>query len=327
MRPLLIAALALSGCFAANDVREAPLDTAIDTGPEGEGELDRPRDTGDTGDTGLADTSDTGGLDTGPEPEPVDSGEACYLGPDRDFAVCLPVGAPAPMPAGYDYPAPLNGSPQYLAPLAYLDLDGLDEGTALAPNFALGEFAQAWKGRYGVVQPHAIERMQAMRDALGALVVNSGYRSPEYNAGVGGATWSRHMYGDAFDIDPVSVSLDTLRATCEAHGAGYVGVYTTHIHCDWRDDPLSVPFFGSGDRASRPAPKPAHDATILRQGRRLTAPATGWDEGEPLREWRAFSATGALLAEARGESFEAPPGAVRVTVRVGMAIERSTALE
>ena len=157
--------------------------------------------------------------DTG-DPAPVGDGEACYLGEARDRRMCLEVVEVASLPVEYDYPAPLSGSSQYYEPLRYLDLDALDPSARLAPNFVLEEVAQAYKGRFGVVQTHAIDRLQAMRDDLGALVINSGYRNPDYNAGVGGATWSRHMYGDAFDIDPVSASLTELAEACEAEGRG-----------------------------------------------------------------------------------------------------------
>jgi hypothetical protein len=325
---ILCVALLMAGCATANDVRGP----SFDTGPEGGAELDLPEPTTEE-DTGVPVPEDTGApTDTG-EPEdtggasPAATDEACYLGPQRDSTVCLPVGILEPLPVAYQYPAPLNGSAQYLPPLTYLDLYAHDENEALAPNFILGEFAQAWKGRYAVVQPHAVARVQAIRDELGPIVVNSGYRNPEYNASVGGATWSRHQYGDAFDLDPVSVDLATLDAACRAHGAGYVGVYETHIHCDWRNDALSEPFFGLGRQWITPSSAPALDASIVHRGTVLTAPASGWDEGEPLREWRAFDASDAMIASSVTRTFNPPPRATRVEVTVGRVLTRSLRLE
>lgn len=136
-------------------------------------------------------------VDTNLEVLPVDPAEVCYLGPDRSSDVCLPVAGLDVTPPDYEYPEPLYGSAQYQAPRRYLWLDELDGGIALAPNFLLLEIAVPEKGPFAVVQPHAVASLQAVRDDLGALIVNSGYRNPAYNAGVGGATWSRHQYGDA----------------------------------------------------------------------------------------------------------------------------------
>jgi hypothetical protein len=245
--------------------------------------------------------------------------EACYPGADETWTTCLPVHTLTPIPAEYIYPPPLDGDPQYTAPTRYLDLDLEDPRLALAPNFVLEETAQAWKGRWGVVQGHAVARLQDLRDELGALVVNSGYRNPVYNEGVGGATWSRHQYGDAFDLDPASVSLDDLADACADHGAGYVGVYETHIHCDWRDDPLDPAFFDLDKRLAPPSRLPERSASIVPglEGR-LTAPAAGWDEGEPLRDWFAFDSTGQPLARQRSRTFVPPPGTAEVAVWVGL---------
>lgn len=302
---LAAVALLLAGCPDRweTGVRRAPLDTFY---------LDRPGDT---------DTDPDTEPDTEPDTDPPLELEACYLGQDRAGTTCLPVEDPPGTPSGYSYPAPLGGSAQYRAPFRFLDLEAEDPDQRLAPNFTLSEFAQAYKGRWAVVQPHAVARIQGLRDQLGALIVNSGYRSPSYNASIGGASSSRHMYGDAFDIDPVSVSLEALRAACVSAGAGYVGVYTTHIHCDWRDDPLDAAFFGSA-RAAAPAPPPALDAWIDHLGGRLVAPAEGWDEGEPLREWTAWDASGAVIEVVRAETYAPPARAARVRVEVGMALTR-----
>lgn len=45
------------------------------------------------------------------------------------------------------------------------------------------------------------ERAQVLRDLLGTpLEVRSGYRSPEHNRRVGGATWSKHLKAEALDL-------------------------------------------------------------------------------------------------------------------------------
>lgn len=253
--------------------------------------------------------------------------EACYLGPAKDNSVCFPIATPVPFPEGYDYPAPYQDSANYRAPLRYLDLDTIDPSVEIAPNFTLDEIAQTWKGRYAVVQPHAIVRLQDLRDALGPIVVNSGYRPPGYNADIGGATHSRHMYGDGFDLDPVDVPLTTLEAAC-TQNAGFLVEYETHVHCDWRGIDLDLGFFGlpdmgdMGDMEGLQLDHPVMSATLERdpQTEEWRAPATGFDEGEPLRRWYAFDADGRLLAEARGRSFAAPTDAAWVEVIVGAQV-------
>jgi len=45
------------------------------------------------------------------------------------------------------------------------------------------------------------ENLQVLRDYLKApITVNSGYRSPQHNANVGGAKRSQHLFGTASDI-------------------------------------------------------------------------------------------------------------------------------
>jgi Peptidase M15 len=254
---------------------------------------------------------------TTPVETPVDPDEACYPGPSGIYDVCLDVAGLEPIPEDYEYPPPLDGSLQYLAPVRFLWLDDVDGGTDLAPNFALSEFADPLDGAYAVVQPHAVASLQLVRDELGPLVVNSGYRSPAHNFSVGGATWSRHMYGDGFDLDPVSATLDELVDSCEANGAGYVGLYETHVHCDWRYDDLDAAFFPTALGASASTPLPELSAGVVEVAGRLTAPATGWDEGEPLRVWRAYDASDVLLDEMVSRQYTAPSGAARVEVVVG----------
>ena len=148
--------LLLLAC-AADDIANS----GLVTGPEGDLELDpgpdtaEPQDTADTGDTGDTTQEDTG--------SPL---EVCYPGADESWTTCFPlVDWSTSWGEGYDYPEPLGGSPLYRKPIRFLDLRDLDESEALAPNFALGELMSAAKGRYGLFQPHAVERIQALRDA------------------------------------------------------------------------------------------------------------------------------------------------------------------
>lgn len=280
----------------------------FDTSTEGE-DSQRPDDSADDSDP-PEDTS---------VPEPSGE-EVCYLGADRKGVTCLPLVDYDPAWGDdYEYPDPLSGSAQYRAPIRFLDLNAVDAATKLAPNFVLSEVAQDWKGRYAVFQPHAVERLQDIRDAIGGpLTINSGYRNISYNASVGGAGSSRHVYGDAADMASSLADLEELGELCADLGAGYIGYYASHVHCDWRDDPLEPAFYGSAF-APAAAPKPEHRARLV-PGPTWTAPAEGWDEGEPLREWRAYDAAGALIAEARGDTFTPPTLTAEVEVTVGRAV-------
>lgn len=202
----------------------------------------------DEGDNESADGDDDGDDDPDLE-DPVDAPEAgaevCYPGPSDDYSMCFPlVDYVEEMGAAYDYPEPYEGSDQYRAPVRFIDLDPLDHGLPLSPNFVVSEFMHRDKGQFGLYQVHAVESLQAIREATGGpLYTNSGYRNVTYNEGVGGAEWSRHMYGDAMDMYSDTVSLAELADICEDMGAGFTKLYTSHVHCDWRDDPLDFAFF------------------------------------------------------------------------------------
>jgi hypothetical protein len=322
MLPILTSLLACRSGLSDASVRHAPTDVddpgEADPGAPPEVEPDVPDHavTG-SGTTVLSDDEEST-TDTGAGTSAGGSGIwACYPGSDGSWLTCLETVELVPPPADYDYPEPLDS--RYAEPIRFLDLAAIDPGTMLAPNFALDEVASEWKGQWAVVQPHAIDTLQRIRDALGPTVINSGYRSPAYNDSVGGATWSRHMYGDAFDAAATGASLDDLADACADEGAGYVGWYEAHIHCDWRDDALDPVFYGL--RAAGPnTVGEARTAVVAWDGALLTAPADGWDEGEPLREWLATDAAGNVIAAATGRSFAPPAGASRVTVTVGREV-------
>jgi zinc D-Ala-D-Ala carboxypeptidase len=84
-------------------------------------------------------------------------------------------------------------------------------------------------------------KLQAMRHALGdqPIRVTSGFRSQACNAAVGGASSSRHLYGDAVDMGAGPHSLCKLAQQARNHGfrgilgPGYAG-HSDHTHVDHR---------------------------------------------------------------------------------------------
>lgn len=84
-------------------------------------------------------------------------------------------------------------------------------------------------------------KLQALRHALGdqAIRVTSGFRSTSCNSAVGGASDSRHLYGDAVDLGSGPHSLCRLAQQARNHGfngilgPGYPG-HGDHTHVDHR---------------------------------------------------------------------------------------------
>ncbi|WP_245373345.1 D-Ala-D-Ala carboxypeptidase family metallohydrolase [Crossiella equi] len=84
-------------------------------------------------------------------------------------------------------------------------------------------------------------KLQALRHALGdqPIRVTSGFRSRTCNSNVGGATDSRHLYGDAVDLGAGPHSLCRLAQAARNHGfngilgPGYPG-HGDHTHVDHR---------------------------------------------------------------------------------------------
>ncbi len=323
MRPGLALVLLAFACRSPgpDDATATVDDTAEDTplstddGPSETDESEEPGPTDEPVETDVhtdahtdLDTDDTGmGL------------PLCFPGPLGDGTACL--GTVPARSWGPDWVYPSSGDTRYSPPRRFLDLTQVDASARLSANFVLSEIAQGVKGRWALVQPHLVEHLQAVRDATGGpLFVNSGYRSPAYNRGVGGASFSRHQWGDAADVRSDAVDLLLLGSLCLDEGAGWVGYYESHVHCDWRDDPNHPVLFGAALRSAGAREHPAQRSARLVLGPSLTAPATGWDEGEPLRIWHFWDASGVELSTERGPSVLPPDGARRVRVEVGQEI-------
>lgn len=262
----------------------------------------------------------------GPSPE----GQVCYPGSDGDYETCFDLVA---MRDEYRIPD-IPGEPKpasYVDPIALIDLTDLSESESLTASFVLGEIGQKWKGDHAVIQRHAIEKLQDLRDDAGPITVNSGYRPPAYNAGLSGsAGYSRHMYGDAFDMKPHEVSLSELADICKKHDAypGWIHVYTAHVHCDWRHKPQDSAFYPQTATAAPdgatygPAEPPPCDATLVDAGDgTLTVEHEGFDEGQPLIEWTLLDDNGVVVELAEGSLATIPPQAESAVVEVGRCVQ------
>ena len=101
-------------------------------------------------------------------------------------------------------------------------------------NFDWREFACPCCGK-NLTSSKLVEAVQQIRDLVGPVRINSGYRCPQHNAAVGGAKHSRHLLGTAADIKPLQASMqDVLDAalTIGEFAGGGIGVYRTFIHVD-----------------------------------------------------------------------------------------------
>ena len=78
----------------------------------------------------------------------------------------------------------------------------------LSKNFTLAELTKTNTGLSNALPKHLEENLQSLvdnvlqpaRDALGAIVVTSCYRSPEVNKDIGGSKTSQHCLAQAADL-------------------------------------------------------------------------------------------------------------------------------
>jgi zinc D-Ala-D-Ala carboxypeptidase len=137
-------------------------------------------------------------------------------------------------------------------PATYSRLYALQDGDCTPAHFSYAEMDDGCGGSgfdggavsEATARSNALRTMwklEAMRHALGdrPLIVTSAFRSRSCNAAVGGASNSRHLYGDAADLVSSYYSLCTLARQARSHGfrgilgPGYPG-HNDHTHVDHR---------------------------------------------------------------------------------------------
>ena len=80
-----------------------------------------------------------------------------------------------------------------------------------------------------------VEYLQNIRDHFGvAVTINSAYRCEKHNAKIGGASKSKHKYGQAADISVKGIAPAEVAKYAESIGILGIGLYPTFVHIDTR---------------------------------------------------------------------------------------------
>ncbi|MBU2487897.1 MAG: hypothetical protein KKA60_00750, partial [Proteobacteria bacterium] len=104
-----------------------------------------------------------------------------------------------------------NKPPIHDPPRGFVEVNEAVLNAAVSPHFTLGNFLckanQCSTSRYMVLRERlllklerVLEEMNARGHRASTFQIMSGYRTPEYNSGLGNARYSRHQYGGAADI-------------------------------------------------------------------------------------------------------------------------------
>lgn len=108
----------------------------------------------------------------------------------------------------------------------------------VSKHFRVREFASKDGTDKVLIDDDLVTLLENIREAAGgkAVTINSGYRSPEHNAAVGGVSNSQHVKGTAADIvvdgtDPLTVGQI---AEHFLNKKGGIGVYKNFTHVDTR---------------------------------------------------------------------------------------------
>jgi len=105
----------------------------------------------------------------------------------------------------------------------------------VSKNFKLKEF-QCKDGNHQVrLDSQLLKKLQELRDRIGKpIIINSGYRTKEYNKLIGGSPNSQHLLGRAADISMTNMNPREVARVAEEIGFGGIGIYRDFLHVDVR---------------------------------------------------------------------------------------------
>lgn len=101
------------------------------------------------------------------------------------------------------------------------------------PSFSIKEIACKGDGLILIHSP-SLDKLQLFRDMVNCpVILNSAFRSKEYNKQIGGAPKSQHLLGRAFDVR-ITEKLTREKIHLNAKLAGFTGFgdYDTFVHID-----------------------------------------------------------------------------------------------
>lgn len=112
----------------------------------------------------------------------------------------------------------------------------------LTENFRLDEFVK-FEDANTLTDSHyrnliaLANRLQILRDIYfhSGIKITSGFRGPQHNQKIGGASGSLHLSGMAADIQIIGVTPYTAYKRIDEIWRGGLGVYDYHVHIDIGD--------------------------------------------------------------------------------------------
>lgn len=106
----------------------------------------------------------------------------------------------------------------------------------ISKHFRAREF-RTGNNNFVIVSKYLLKILDGLRDKIGEpIYINSGYRTPEHNKAVGGATLSYHQYGMAADIRADKTTPKQLYDILDEMMQGWGGIeeHETFVHVDVR---------------------------------------------------------------------------------------------